>query len=95
MYRERIVDARPEPVPGETTEETMRRAAVAIIRALHLRSAPLTEQYGVDLVKQVFNGVKVRPSQPQHRVADRHFFRPGGRRRQAACGGRFVKHDDD
>jgi AcrR family transcriptional regulator len=34
MYRERIVDARPEPVPSETAEETMRRAAVAIIRAL-------------------------------------------------------------
>lgn len=33
MFRERIVDARPEPVPGETAEETIRRGVVAIIRA--------------------------------------------------------------
>jgi hypothetical protein len=127
-----MVDARPEPVPGEIVEETIRCGAVAIIRAFHgllgkvlaeliaegqsdpaivrklfdehirdrraadaaeiertkangqlmpdtdpevlldavfgaiyyrflLRSAPLTEQYGADLVRQVFNGVRARP----------------------------------
>jgi AcrR family transcriptional regulator len=157
MFRERIVDARPEPVRAGTAEETIRRGAVAIIRALHgllgkvlaeliaegqsepaivrqlfdehlrgrraadaaeiergkangelrgdtdpelvldavfgaiyyrllLRSAPLTEQYGTDLVTQVFNGVKVRPSQPSRRVADRRFGRPDRRRRMVTSG---------
>jgi AcrR family transcriptional regulator len=152
MFRERMVDARPEPIRGETAEETIRLGAVAIIRALHgllgkvvaeliaegqsepaivrtlfdeqlrgrraadaaeiergkangelvaeadpellldavfggiyyrllLRSAPLNEQYGKDLVKQVFNGVKVPPSQPRRRVADRRFGRAGRHRR--------------
>jgi AcrR family transcriptional regulator len=142
MFRERIVDARPEPVRAETAEETIRRGALAIIRALQgflgkvlaeliaegqsepaivrklfdehlqgrraadaaeiergkangelvadtdaelvldavfgaiyyrllLRSAPLTEQYGADLVKQVFSGVRVRPHKPSRRTADR------------------------
>jgi AcrR family transcriptional regulator len=155
MFRERMVDARPEPLAGETAEETIRRGAVAIIRALQgllgkvlaeliaegqsepaivrklfdehirgrraadaaeierakakgelvadadpellldevfgaiyyrllFRSAPLTEQYGEDLVRQVFNGVKVRLGRPPRRVADRGFDRPGRHRRQAA-----------
>jgi len=153
MFRERIANARPEPVQAKTAEETIRRGALGVIRALQgflgkvlaeliaegqsepaivrqlfdehlrgrravdaaeiergkangelladtdpelvldavfgaiyyrllLRSAPLTEQYGVDLVKQVFQGVKVRPSQPSRRVADRRVARPGGRRRK-------------
>ena len=157
MFRERMVDARPEPMRGKTAEETIRRGAVAIIRALQgllgkvvaeliaegqsepaivrqlfdehlrgrraadaaeiergkandelladadpellldavfgaiyyrllLRSAPLTEQYGVDLVKHVFNGVKVRRSLPSRRVADRRFARPGRRRRKITSG---------
>jgi AcrR family transcriptional regulator len=157
MFRERMVDARPEPVRAETAEETIRRAAVAIIRALHgflgkvlaeliaegqsepaivrqlfeehlrgrratdaaeiergkangelladsepelvldavfgaiyyrllLRSAPLTEQYGLDLVQQVFNGVKVRPGQPPQGPAERRFERPVRRRGKVTSG---------
>jgi hypothetical protein len=58
----------------------------AIYYRLLLRSAPLTEQYGADLVKQVFNGVKVRPSQPSSRVADRRFGRPDQRRGKVTSG---------